>query len=56
MGKSEKQMDKEQRAQPAGHRYGVPAFVEKKIEAVSMDEVAKRSRCGTCHIVPLLQQ
>ena len=57
MGKSEKQMDKEQGRNQRIIDTAFRHFLwKRKIEAVSMDEVAKRSRCGTCHIVPLLQQ
>ena len=56
MGKSEKQMDKEHERNQRIIDTAFRLFVEKKIEAVSMDEGAKGSRCGTCHIVPLLQQ
>ena len=55
MGKSEKQMDKEQGRNQRIIDTAFRLFVEKKIEAVSMDEVAKEAGVGRAN-VPLLQQ
>ena len=46
MGKSEKQMDKEQGRNQRIIDTAFRLFVEKKIEAVSMDEVAKEAGVG----------
>lgn len=46
MGKSEKQMDKEQERNQRIIDTAFRLFVEKKIEAVSMDEVAKEAGVG----------
>ena len=46
MGKSEKQMDKEQGRNQRIIDTAFQLFVEKKIEAVSMDEVAKEAGVG----------
>ena len=46
MGKSEKQMDKEHERNQRIIDTAFRLFVEKKIEAVSMDEVAKEAGVG----------
>ncbi len=46
MGKSEKQMDKEQGRNQRIIDTAFRLFVEKKIEAVSMEEVAKEAGVG----------
>ena len=46
MGKSEKQMEKEQERNQRIIDTAFRLFVEKKIEAVSMDEVAKEAGVG----------
>ena len=46
MGKSEKQMDKEHERNQRIIDTALRLFVEKKIEAVSMDEVAKEAGVG----------
>ena len=52
MGKSEKQMDKEQGRNQRIIDTAFRLFVEKKIEAVSMDEVAKEAgvEIGRAHV------
>lgn len=56
MGKSEKQMDKEHERNQRIIDTAFRLFVEKKIEAVSMDEVAKEAGVGRATLFPLLQQ